>query len=118
MNQPFPPTNNGERYAAAILEALRLLIAAAERTTAEIAKLNAYVEAANAEAPNPEQLSFSIGVQRADPEDVISLPTEAPAKVEHSLVRRLRCSCGFSVNPKTYDKLRQHLEENNPKAGE
>ena len=111
MSQPFPPTNNGERYAAAILEALRLLIAATERTTAEIAKLNAYVKAANAEAPNPEQLSFSIGVQRADPEDVISLPGEAPAKVEHVLVSRLRCSCGFSVNPKTYAALKAHIAE-------
>jgi hypothetical protein len=127
----FPPTNNGERYAAAILEAIQALIAATERTTAEVAKLNAYIEAANGKAPNPEQLSFAIGIHRADPEDAAGMahrvdtgtqddliPREVVDAMRHVQITRLRCSCGFSVNPKGYDKLRQHLEENNPKAGE
>jgi len=30
----------------------------------------------------------------------------------HHLVNRLKCSCGFAVNPKNFDKLREHLEQN------
>ena len=98
--KPFPPTNNTERYLAAILEELR-----ATRDLVDRLLLVAL------EDPKPAVSDFSIGIVPVDQEDPVF--DRAPIQ-EHVMVNRLKCSCGFSVNPKTFALMRQHMAEHHP----
>jgi hypothetical protein len=66
--------------------------------------------------PSPDGGAILTGTQVDNkvPTTTLNTPVEQ-ASNEHYLVNRLKCACGFSVNPATRDKLVAHLAEHGVK---
>ncbi len=95
--EPFPPTNNTERWLAAVVEQLQAL-----RQEIKAGLLSVV-----------DELRDQNEARRGEFATVAGPEPEPGAPVKHVQVNRLRCSCGFSVNPANYQKLKDHLAEFN-----
>jgi hypothetical protein len=117
MYAPFPPDNNTERYLHAIGEKLDVLIA---ELKAELQRSREFNEklAALIHPPNTVEsapvLDFDAVRGNIDKLLKMDVKPDVDDTGKHYLVNRLKCACGFAVNPKGLDKLRVHMEEHNP----
>jgi hypothetical protein len=106
--EPMPPQSNTERYLAAILREAKETNKRLDDIERRIANQD-YGDDVLAHLVEIRQMLVPPVMPDAAPE---IRPEVAIAA--HVLVSRLRCSCGFSVNPKGYALLKKHLAEHNP----